>query len=219
MLEKIAKLDAAVIKALLLAFVGLIGVVAGLFGVDEVAFGAKASRLVDSISTLLIAGGLAWAAYARVNLPTPPISDKAVQKTRELVSKQGGFVRLLLLAALLGLGAIAVTLSGCAGTRAAYAAADTPSDYALVVLEQYDAVLVEANRLKASGRISVTTLAAIRAADLKAQPFIDTIRPLQKAYESTHDSADAAALQKSVNDAIVAVAELIRTVKSARGGP
>lgn len=219
MLDKIAKLDAAVIRALLVAVAGLIGVVLSFFGIDEAAFGQKAERVIDALSMVLIAGGLAWAAYARVNLPTPPISDSAVTKTLDLMKKQGGSIRVLFAALLLGVSLFGVlSMSGCTHTRAAYSAADTPSDYALVVLEQYDAVLVEANRLKASGRLSVTTLAALRAADLKAQPFIDTIRPLQKAYEASRAPADAAALQKAVNDAIVAVAELIRTVKSARGG-
>jgi hypothetical protein len=87
MLDKIAKLDAAVIRALLVAAVGVLGVVLGFFGVNEDVFNAQAARFVDALSLLFTAGGVAWAAWARINLPNPPLSDKAVTKSQAMVTK------------------------------------------------------------------------------------------------------------------------------------
>jgi hypothetical protein len=61
-------------RALLVAAVGLIGVIASLFGVDETLFSAKATKVVDALSTLLTLSGLVWAGYARARQPTPPIT-------------------------------------------------------------------------------------------------------------------------------------------------
>jgi hypothetical protein len=76
-------LDSQIMRALLVAAAGVIGVVLSFFGVDEALFTERAARLIDALSLLLTAGGVAWAAYARAKLPTPPISDKAVQRTVE----------------------------------------------------------------------------------------------------------------------------------------
>jgi hypothetical protein len=88
MLQKIAKLDAAVLKALLLVIVGFIAQVASIFGLfDAEVFKGKAEDLVEAISVLLIGLGAFWAWYARVYQPTPPLSDIAVQKTQEMVQQ------------------------------------------------------------------------------------------------------------------------------------
>lgn len=167
---------------------------------------------VEAFFQIVALGATLWAAWKRKSSPIQPLTvTKAGAEKR-----QGGFARAGMLGLLLAVSAPLV-LSACVQTTRAYRNADTPSDYALVLLEQYDAVLVEANRLKASGRLSTETLNAIRAADLKAQPFVDTIRPLQQAYEASRSSADAAALQSAVNNAITAVADLIRAVKAAGG--
>lgn len=76
-------LDSHVMRALLVAAAGVIGVVLSFFGIDEALFTQRAARLIDAVSILLTAGGVAWAAYARAKLPTPPISEKAVERTAE----------------------------------------------------------------------------------------------------------------------------------------
>jgi hypothetical protein len=73
-LTAIAWYDAATMRALLVAGVGLIGVIAGLFGVDEALFSAKATKIVDALSTFLTLGGVVWAGIARTRQPTPPIT-------------------------------------------------------------------------------------------------------------------------------------------------
>lgn len=65
--------DAATMRALLVAAVGLVGIIASLFGVDEVLFSEKSAKIVDSLSTLITLGGVVWAGIARTRKPTPPI--------------------------------------------------------------------------------------------------------------------------------------------------
>lgn len=65
--------DAATMRALLVAVVGLVGIIAGLFGVDEALFSAKAAKVVDALSTIITLAGVVWAGIARARKPTPPI--------------------------------------------------------------------------------------------------------------------------------------------------
>lgn len=72
-LTGIAWYDAGTMRALLVAAVGLIGIIASLFGVDEALFSAKSAKIVDALSTLITLGGVVWASIARARQPTPPI--------------------------------------------------------------------------------------------------------------------------------------------------
>lgn len=80
-MKTIPLLDSQVIRAVLLALAGLIGLILSFFGVSEEAFGAHASRVIDAILLLVTTGSALWAAYARAMLPTPPITDAAATKT------------------------------------------------------------------------------------------------------------------------------------------
>lgn len=87
MLEKISKLDSQVLRALFVAAAGLIGTIASYFGVSEEVFGRESGRLVDALLLLLSTGGIAWAAYARISKPNPPLSDQALVRTEEMVQE------------------------------------------------------------------------------------------------------------------------------------
>lgn len=236
MLEKIAKLDAAVVRALLVAVVGLIGTVLSFFGIDEAAFGEKGGRLVDGISTLLIAAGVFWAMYARINQPTPPLSDNAVAKTQQLIAQgklqetkppQGGFVRPLMLAFLLGLAVPMVAMvSGCAGTRAAYQEAQSPDEYAFVITEHYAALVKEAADLKERPTTPREAVEAMQRAELAARPLIlggdrppsPGLRDLAETYSAVRDAKSEQDLQLAIDRAVLKIADLVRAVKAARGG-
>lgn len=88
MLEQIAKLDSLVLRGLAVAAIGLIGKILSLCGVDETLFSVKASEIVDAALTLITAGGVAYAAYARINHPNPPLSESAVVKTQAMLEVQ-----------------------------------------------------------------------------------------------------------------------------------
>lgn len=119
MLEKIALMDAGVIRALLVAAVGLLGLVLSFFGVDEAAFGEKAGRLIDGLLLLLTAGSVFWAGYSRATKPTPPLTQMAKDATARAVAngelkRTGGFARPAMLAFLLALSVpIVGALAGC----------------------------------------------------------------------------------------------------------
>jgi hypothetical protein len=193
MLEKIALLDSTVIRALVVALVGVVGMICSFFGVSEALFANdKIEKLADGIATLATLGGVLWAGWARATKPTPPLTQMAVDKTIEDVTtgkltgvtnpprRQGGFLRLGLapvlaavaLAALLGGG-----LAGCTGTKAAYTAAQTRPETALpdtayVVAEHYRAVLREAVELKEAGRLPASVVERLQQADAKVKPLI-----------------------------------------------
>lgn len=89
MLNKMAFLDAGVIRGVLSAAIPVVVLILkAMFGLDEDKLTADLSRLVDSIMSLWIAISLAYIAYSRAAYPTPPITETAVKKTAEKISMQ-----------------------------------------------------------------------------------------------------------------------------------
>jgi hypothetical protein len=225
MLEVIKKLDSATIRGLIVATIPLLVLIASFFGIDEAIFQAKLEGIGEKLVALVSLLGVAWAAYARIFQPTPPLSETARDKTAQMLldgklketappRSQGGFVRVALLAIVLAIGVIGtMAISGCTSTTAALKNADTPSDYALVFLEGYDAALVTANSLKSSGALSGENLIRVQQAEAKAWPLVRRIDPLRKAYEDTKSATDAVALQTAIDNAIREAAEFVRLVR------
>lgn len=86
MLEKIAKLDAAVIRGVLVTAVPVLAMILNLiFGIDESLFSERAGKMIEAIMTLWTAIGLAYIAYARITKPTPPLSDTAIIATEQMI--------------------------------------------------------------------------------------------------------------------------------------
>lgn len=230
MLEVIKKLDSATIRGLLVATIPLLVLIASFFGIDEAIFQAKLEGIGEKIVALVSLLGVAWAAYARIFQPTPPLTETAKIKTAQMLSEgklaqvpppsnaQQGFVRPLMLAVMLAIGfAGTIAISACTHTQAALKNADTPADFALVFLEGYDAALQTANQLKASGALSGANLIRVQQAEAKAWPLVRRIDPLRRAYDQTKSAEDAAALQLAIDNAIREAAEFIRLVKELRG--
>lgn len=235
MLQKIPVLDSQVIRALIVALIGVIGIICSFFGVSESLFDSeKVQRLADGVATLLTLGGVIWAAIARTTQPTPPLTEAAKAKTQDAIaagklqtvtgdsvqSAQGGFARAAMLGLILAIGCtvLAAGLNGCANTVAALKAADSPSDFALVFLEGYDGALASANTMKEAGTLAGSDLERVRAAELKAWPLVQKVDPLRVAYEKTHSAEDAAALQLAIDNAIREAADFVRIVRELRGG-
>jgi hypothetical protein len=220
MLEKISMLDSQVIRALLLAITGLVGLILSFFGVDEGWFSERATRVVDAVLLIITTGGVLWAGYARRYLPTPPITDTAVAKTEAKMASahpEGGFVRPGLLVALLAFSLPVVLLPACTNTREAYRAAETPDEVAYVITEHYASLVREAANLRQLATTPPEAVAAMQRADLVAGPLVDSLRPLRDAYMATRSAESEAELQEAVNRAVLAIADLVRHVKTARG--
>src|SRR5687767_10359580 len=126
-------------------------------------FGVNLGGLdVDATLVSVFAGIAAviavWTTVTRIFKPAPNLSATAVRKEVAMVKAgdippsptgpgtQRGFFRAALLAcvALASAGVALVSMSGCAGTKAAYGAADSLPDTAYVVAEHYAAVVKEA---------------------------------------------------------------------------
>lgn len=245
MLDVIKKLDAATIKALAAATIPLLALIATLFGIDEKAFNMKADQVVQILLALVTLGGIAWAAWARLFKPTPPLTQTALDKTRALIAKgeldvlpappvkkQGGFILSRLLAPMLmaaSVGMVLLTTTGCTGTRAAYSEADTLADRAYVALEQYFAVLKEWKTIVTNPATPEDVREALKTAELKATPVFlgddeavparPSIRKLASLYQATQNAQTATELQTAVSDAVRALTDFSNAVKAARSKP
>lgn len=229
MLEVIKKLDAGTVRGLIVATIPLLVLIASFFGIDEAVFQAKLEGFGEKLVAFVSLAGIAWAYYARVFSPTPPLSETAKQRTAEMLAagklketpppnREGGFIQAAMLALMLAIGVIsALAISGCTNTQRAIRNADTPADYALVFLEGYDAALKTANQLKQSNALSGENLIRVQQAEAKAWPLVRRIDPLRRAYEQTRSAEDEAALQVAIDNAIREAAEFIRLVRELRG--
>jgi len=215
-MDNIAKLDSQVVRALLVAIAGLAGIIASYFGISEEVFNEQAVRIIDAACLIMTTGGAAWAMWARLYLPTPPLTDAAAAKTEDRI-RQGGFARPLMLAALLAVAApVAIMLPGCAGTQTAYRAAETPDEYAFVLAEHYAALVRQAADLRERSTTPPAAIEAMRRAELAARPLIAPLRPLRDAYLAARSAETELELQRAIDAAVLAIADLVRQVQAAQ---
>lgn len=176
MLKQIALMEAGVIRGLLVSIVGILGLIASLFGVDAAAFGQEASKFVDALSSLLASGGAAYALYARITKPTPPLTDESERRTATLVAKQGGSAVPSLLA-MLALALVAMfELIGCV-SEPAKGFTDRAATAELLV---NSTIVATTNSLNA-GAIKPEDAKAVRELTAKAS---DVLLSAETAYEA-----------------------------------
>jgi len=181
------------------------------------------STTVEALFGGVAAGVAVWTVVTRLFKPAPNLTQTAKEEEKRLVAlgkipKQGGVANPLMLALLLAFTVPVVAyVSGCTGTRAAYKEAQSPDEYAFVLAEHYASLVREAADLKARPTTRAELVSAMQAADTAAGPVIDALRPLRDAYLATQSAASEAELQDAVNRAVLAIADLVRSVKAARG--
>lgn len=185
MLSIINKLDSGTIKGLIAATVPLLGLIATLFGVDKAVFDAAADKWVQILLAFLAAGGVAWAAWARLFQPTPPLTETALMKTDQMVRsgaikvtpKAGGFFRPAFALVLAGLAVFGLTLlEGCAVN---------PHKTAQSVEQHADAVYGEVTILKEQG---ARVLKDASVADAIKRPIAQAIVDAQPITDGLQDS-------------------------------
>jgi len=76
-MNMIGKLDSQVIRAVLVALAGLVGLILRKFGVADESFDQAARDIIDALLLLLTTGSVLYAGYARAYKPTPPITETA----------------------------------------------------------------------------------------------------------------------------------------------
>lgn len=111
--------------------------------------------------------------------------------------------------------AAVLALAGCAGTRAAYQAAENPVQKASVVAEHYYAIVREAADLKEAGA-PAAAVAKLQAADRVAKPLVIELTRLAEAYKAVRSAENELALQKAMNEAVIALNAFIEALRSAR---
>lgn len=174
----------------------------------------------------LIFGGITgavavWTMLSRIYKPNPPISEEAAARQQAMTRKQGGFIRPFALAILLGLALIAQPLlSACtgSGTRAAYTEAKGLDEQAYVLTEHYASLLEQAVVLKAKPSTPAIAVAKLQEADRIAKPLVLRLKPLSDTYKAVKNAQTEAELQLAVNQAVLAIADFVRAVQSAKAG-
>lgn len=111
-----------------------------------------------------------------------------------------------------------LALAACAGTKAAYQAAETPDEYAFVLAAHYASLVEQAAALRERPTTPPEAVAAMQRADTAAAPVVDRLRPLADAYKAVQSAENQAALQKAIDESVRLIADLIRAVRSAGGG-
>lgn len=187
-------------------------------------FGVATGDFDLNATTGAIFGGVAgvtalWTFITRLYKAHRPITEDAAIKTQAMI-RQGGFARplALVMLAICALTPLAL-LPGCAGsgTRAAYSQAQNVGEQAYVLAEQYAALVEQAAILKAKPTTPTSVITRMQQADQVAKPLVLRLKTLRDAYAATKNATTEAELQLAVNNAVLAVAELVRAVQSARG--
>jgi len=107
-----------------------------------------------------------------------------------------------------------VVASGCAGTRAAYKAADGLSETAYVVGEHYFAEIRAVNDLDEAGRLSPSELRNLQSIATKTRPLIVNLLDSANAYDNVKSAANEAALSDALAEAAISLSNLINAVKA-----
>jgi len=218
--KKIFVLESQVIRAAMVALASLIGLILSYFGVDEAVVNEQAGRIIDAILLLIASGSTLWAAWARAYLPTPPITDSAAYKMEARMQieerEEGGYAHPLFLG-VLAIVATSLVLAGCVGTRQAYRGASTPDEYAYVLAEHYAALVKEAANLKERPSTPRPAVEAMQKAELAARPVVLQLKPLRDAYLEARSAETEAELQVAIDRAVLAIADLVRALRAARG--
>jgi hypothetical protein len=113
---------------------------------------------------------------------------------------------------------VMMATTGCAGTRAAYNAAETLDERAFVATEHYSAVVKQAADLKEAGVLKGQALAQAREIETVARPLVLSLGDLVANYNAVRSAETEVALERALDETILAIAGLVRVVKAAAGG-
>jgi len=121
------------------------------------------------------------------------------------------------LVGLLALLLAVLTISGCAGTRAAYKAAEGLSETAYVVGEHYYAEVREVNDLADAGRLSAAELQNLQNIAQATRPTVVAMLNAASAYKLVQSTANEAELSAALAEAAVSISKLVDAIKAVGG--
>lgn len=122
-------------------------------------------------------------------------------------------MRSLYIIALLSV-SIPLALTSCAGTRAAYKAAEDAEDTAYVFSEHYDALVVEGIRLRDNGTLTGNSLLVAQRIEARTRPIILAMGTAAQAWEAVQSAENEAALELATSNAVKALHEFIDALKT-----
>ncbi len=121
--------------------------------------------------------------------------------------------------AIVGILAIILSLmvvSGCAGTRSAYKAAEGIDETAYVMTKHWEFMLVQADRLAADGILTGSAKTTAQAIAREGTPFILSMKEARDAYVNVKSASNEADLQIALNRAVIYIGRMTRILQ--RGG-
>ena len=107
-------------------------------------------------------------------------------------------------------------ISGCAGTRAAYEAADGIDEVAFVTREHWYALVNEANAARLSGELTGASLDRAQDIVRTARPIIDELDTIRRQWQTLKNASTEADLQAAIASAAANVARLLIIVRGPR---
>ena len=108
---------------------------------------------------------------------------------------------------------LATALTACAGTRAAYEAADTIEAKAFVASNHFNYVQVEAAEFAESGLASQTTINKMAKAEREARPVVLSVGRLARAWAADPTEENYAELQLALGEVAVLLAKFVNSIR------
>ena len=137
---------------------------------------------------------------------------------RRMISTPTGSVNSSGVVGILAIVIACLALSGCAGTRAAYKAAEGIEETAFVISEHYFALVRELNDLDDKGALSDSMRSHAQDIVRTTRGPILELGNVAQAYKAVRSADNEEALSRALNTAAIALSRLVNVVKSARGG-
>ena len=178
--------------------------------------GALALLQQPNVAELSDVSGMAWIVLGIGALVSFLKDFNALWTRRHLAKVTGsGNVHAPAWTAILAVLIASSMMSSCAGTRAAYKAAEGIEETAVVVGEHYYALVREANRLKREGLLAGAYLENTQDVVRTTRPVVLELANMAQAYALVKSADNYEALEKALGNAAIAVSRLVDLIEGA----
>lgn len=236
-------LNSGVLRALGVAAIGFLALIAHMFfGKDAAAFTASATQLLDGGLAVVVAGAIAYAAYARAKLANPPLTQSAADAHVQVLaaqgqalvpaataaaatSGQGGVARSHWIAALFALAVVATLLMSACATEPVNAAS-TPGQKAAALLGDFNIYEAASVSIGTNASLPVQVRRDVLTAAIAAKPVADSLQGALMTYRqvtaalaagtTTQDKVDIAAA--SLTTWVAQLSTLVQNLITAEKG-
>jgi len=171
----------------------------------------------DGVSTINDIGQIAWIVLAVGALIAFGKDFQALSYRRwQAKLTSSGNVHMPVFVMIIALLLTAGSMSGCAGTRAAYEAAEGMDEIAFVTRDHWYALVNEANEARRSGELTGEPLDRAQDIVRGARPIIDELDTIRRQWQTLKNASTEADLQAAIAAAAANVARLLIIVRGPR---